>query len=132
MNPKLKVSFTLLVISSLLLGFFVYHLYFEKHFKAQSVISEIETLPIDSSKSFQYSFESNRTYLEFWVGGKYKIDVATTDPKPFSSTARQEVHVRDIDGNWVVSYDTKYHYSTLDCWKSDYIRLMNYLNIQHR
>lgn len=81
---------------------------------------------------FQYSFESNRTYLEYWIGGKYKIDVTTTDPKPFSSTTRQEVHVRDIDGNFVMSYDTKYHYSTLDCWESDYIRLMNYLNIQHR
>ena len=136
MNTKqklsLKWSFILLGGWTLIFSFFIYHTYFKKHFKAQSVIVEIERLPIDSVKSFQYSFESNRTYLEYWIGGKYKIDVTTTDPKPFSSTARQEVHVRDIDGNFVMSYDTKYHYSTLNCWESDYIRLMKHLNAQHR
>lgn len=132
MNLRQKVSLVFVIIWLLILNLFCYQVYFKKHHMAQVVISEIETLPIDSSKSFQYSFETNRTYLEFWVGGKYKIDVTTTDPKPFSSTARQEVYVRDIDGNWVMSYDTKYHYSTFDCWESDYIRLMKYLNVQHR
>ena len=122
----------LLIGCVLLISFFLYQLYFEKHFKAQSVITEIESLQIDSTKTSQYSFESNQTNLEFWVGGKYKIDITNTYPKPFSSTYRQEVYVRDIGGNFVMTYDTKYHHSMFDCWRSDYIRLMKYLDIQHR
>ena len=113
------------------ISFFIYQFYFEKHFKAQWTLTEIESLQIDSTKTTQ-SFEYNKTNLEFWVGGKYKIDITNTDPKPFSSSGRHEVYVRDIGGNLVINYDTKYHYPTFDCWESDYIRLMKYLNIQHR
>jgi hypothetical protein len=129
---SLKWSFILLGGWSTILIFFIYHVYFEKHFKAQSVITEIESLQIDSTKSFQYSFDDNTTYYEFWIGGKYKVDVEATKSQPFQSKDRQEVYVRDIDGNLVMSYDTKYHYKTLNCWESDYIQLMKYLNIQHR
>ena len=128
----LSTWIVLLIGCVLLISFFLYQLYFEKHFKAQSTLTEIESLQIDSTKTTQYPFESSKTNLEFWVGGKYKIDITNTDPKPFSSSGRQEVYVRDIGGNFVMTYDTKYHYSMFDCWKSDYIRLMKYLNIQHR
>ena len=128
----LSTRIILLVVVSITLLVFLYQLYFEKHFKAQSTLTEIESLQIDSTKTTQYTFESSKTNLEFWVGGKYKIDITNTDPKPFSSTHRQEVYVRDIGGNFVMTYDTKYHHSMFDCWRSDYIRLMKYLDIQHR
>ena len=127
----LSTYIILLVVVSITLLFFLYQVCFEKHFKAQWTLTEIESLQIDSTKTTQ-SFEYNKTNLEFWVGGKYKIDITNTDPKPFSSSGRHEVYVRDIGGNLVINYDTKYHYSTFDCWESDYIRLMKYLNIQHR
>ena len=131
LNLLLSTWTILLIGCVLLISFFLYQLYFEKHFKAQSTLTEIESLQIDSTKTNQL-FESNQANLEFWVGGKYKIDIINTDSKPFSSSGRQEVYVRDIGGNFVMTYDTKYHYSMFDCWESDYIRLMKYLNIQHR
>lgn len=129
-NQKGLCAFTFIWIT--IFGLFIYQFFFHEQLKANSVVTEIESLKIDSTNSFQYSFEPNLTYLEFWVGGKYKISVTTTDPKPFYSTARQEVIVKDIDGDFVLSYDTKYHYSTFDCWESDYKRLMRHLNIQHK
>jgi len=132
LSSLLSTYIILLVVVSITLLVFLYQLYFEKHFKAQSTLTEIESLQIDSTKTTQYPFESSKTNLEFWVGGKYKIDITNTDSKPFSSTYRHEVYVRDIGGNFVMTYDTKYHYSMFDCWESDYIRLMKYLNIQHR
>lgn len=134
MNSK-KMSIIWLswtIVISVMLVVFIYQLYFQKHFKAQFLISEIETLQIDSSKTFQYSFDTTQTYYEFWSGGKYKISVECRKAKPFVSAERQQVFVTDINGNLLMSYDTKYHYLTLNCWESDYIRLMNYLNIQHR
>jgi hypothetical protein len=131
MNSK-QTSLFLLSLSTLIFCFFIYHLYFQKHFQTQELLSEIETLKIDSTNVYQYSFDSTQTYYQFWVGGKYKIDVTFTKAKPFSSVDRQEVSVRDIEGKFVMTYDTKYHYSTLECPESDYIRLMKYLNIQHR
>lgn len=131
MNSK-QMSIIWLSIWTIILSAFIYHLYFQKHFKAQSLISEIETLQIDSSKTFHYSFDTTQSYCEFWCGGKYKVSVECRKAKPYVSAERQQVFVHDISGNILMSYDTKYHYSTLNCWESDYIRLMNYLNIQHR
>ena len=127
-----QISIIWLSIWTIILSAFIYHIYFQKHFKVQSLISEIEGLQIDSIKQFQYSFDSNQTYYEFWIGGKYKVNVTNSKSKPFVTTERQEVMVTDYDGNLVMSYDTKYHLSSFDCWESDYIRLMKYLDIQHK
>lgn len=126
------LSIILLSVWTLILGQFIYKTYFEKHFEAQSVLKEIETLKIDSIKSFEYSFDSTQTYYQFWVGGKYKIDVIDSKAKPFTRTGNQEVYIMNYDGKMVMQYNTKYQYVLFDAWESDYIRLMKYLNMQHR
>lgn len=115
-------AITVSIIIMLAFVSIIYPIFFDKHFKAQSVISEIETLKVDSIKETNYISES---YYEFWIGGKYKIDHHITNSVPFKSESRQEVFVRDIEGEILLTFDTKY--STFNCWESDYIRLIKYL-----
>lgn len=128
MNKTIPII--LLSVWTLILGQFIYKTYFDKHFEAQSALKEIETLKIDSVKSFE-GFDSE-IYYQFWVGGKYKIDVIDSKSKPFTRSGNQEVYIMNYDGKMVMQYNTKYQYVLFDAWKSDYIRLMKYLNMQHK
>lgn len=112
------------------IGYSVWDLFFKSHFQAQAIISEIEEFEIDSMSYYQYSFDSSITMREFWLGGKYKIDVTTTHPKPFYSLGRQELVVKNVEGDYVIIYDTEYHYPS-HVWKVDFIRLMRKLDIQY-
>jgi outer membrane lipoprotein-sorting protein len=124
----MKTSLFLLASAVILLIVMVYQFFIENHFKAEKLLTEIESMKIDSTKVL----ESGKTVnYDFWVGGKYKISLTHDRKEPFVQKDRQQVRIKDFDGEILFYYDTEWN-TTLRPWESDYIRLTKYLNIQHR
>ena len=124
----MKTSLFLLASAVILLIAMVYQFVFERHFKAEKLLTEIESMKIDSTKVFEFG---NTIVYDFWVGDKYKISLTHDRKEPFVQKDRQLVYIKDFDGEILFYYDTEWN-TTLRPWESDYIRLTKYLNIQHR
>jgi len=67
----------------------------------------------------------NKIHYEYLVGNKYRIVVSHTNAVPYKSSANDEVFIKNINGECVFSYSTKY----TTAWKSDYEKLMKFLKI---
>lgn len=57
MNSKKIIDTVSIIIMLAFVSAIIYPIFFDKHFKAQSVISEIETLKVDSIKETNYISE---------------------------------------------------------------------------
>lgn len=101
-----------------------YRFFLKEHIKAVSIINDIEQLKVDSSYNFRYG---NQSVNHYWIGGKYKVSLYNTDIKLFESPKRSELFIKDIGGNILITYDTKYHNYPFDMWHSDFNRLRNHL-----
>lgn len=110
-----------------LLCYLLYSTYFERQLESKRVVNEISTMKIDSS-SVDSLYENSELSYNYYTN-KYQIHVSRSLPKKFSSTGRDFISIINIEGDIVLSYDTKYHRFG-PTWKSDYVKLLNILKIK--
>ena len=127
MSKKLLIgNLGFATIALFFLGLFIYQLYFEKKLKSRSVVNEIVTMKIDSSK---VDTIFNSYMYTFYVNGKYRICIDRKLSKPYISTLHDDVIITDLNGNCVLLYNTRYS-NSWGTWKSDYQKLLKYLKLE--
>jgi hypothetical protein len=104
-----------------------YKIFLEKELKSKSIVNEIVKMEVNKVSIDTVDY-ANQIYYEYFVGNKYRIVVSRTNDVPFKSIKNDEIFIKDINGECVFSYYTRYH-AIGSAWKSDYIKLMKYLNL---
>jgi len=131
MTPKIMLRIYLILALSACL-WLVYSVFFQEHIKHNRIVNDIVSLHVQSAK-VDTMFNGKEIYYHYYVGdkiqgNKYFIVIDKELPEPFKSSGRCEIFIRNVKGDLIFSYDTKFKMLSRT-WESDYIKLTKYLNL---
>jgi hypothetical protein len=123
-----KLAFIFLISIALFACIWTFYVGFlKKGIESNKVATEILSMKIEEVR---IDTSDNEIYYGYLIENKYKIYIYRELPEAFKSVGRYYVFIKDINGNLVFTYDTKYPHSNLDSGRtSDYEKLMKHLKL---